>query len=475
MKGSAASAGEPAATGNPRLSQAFATPLPSLEERLAAGKALRATVPRTSHGEFTVRKENRRVVEVLKTQAASRLAPLVPVRHARMLASPFAFLRGSAAIMASDLVGSPCTDLPVQACGDMHLANFGLYASAERKLIFGINDFDETQPGPWEWDLKRLVASAVVAGRYLGFDRADQQAAAHRVVTSYRDHLRAYVPMPALDVWYSTLEARTLLELAPPEVRERALEIVEKAKARGHTQVLDKMTEIVGDRQRIIEQRPLIVRAETLESGLPIQEGINVFLDAYLDSLAPEKRLLLSRYRVVDVARKVVGVGSVGTRCWMIYMQGASQDDPLFLQIKEAQESVLAPYWKAPAYPNQGLRVVIGQRLLQGSPDIFLGWGFANGRHFYVRQLRDMKGSAELEIGVTKPSYLVALCAACGWALALAHAKSGDAAAISGYIGKSDAFADALVRFGEAYADQTEIDHAIMAEAAERGEIPVAH
>jgi len=474
MKGSSASAGEPAARETERLSEAFAAPLPSFDERLAAGKALRATVPRTSHGDFTVRKDKRPVVELLKAQGASRLAPLVPVRHARMLASPFAFLRGSAALMAADLVGSPCTELIVQACGDMHLANFGLYASAERKLIFGINDFDETQPGPWEWDLKRLVASAIVAGRHIGADRADQQAAAHRVVTSYRDHLREYAQMPSLSVWYSTLEARMLLELASPEVRARALEVVEKAKSRGHTQVLDKMTEIVGDRQRIVEQAPLIVRAETLEGGRPITEGINLFLDAYLASLAPEKRLLLSRYRVVDVARKVVGVGSVGTRCWMVYMQGAAKNDPLFLQIKEAQESVLAPYWKAPPYPNQGLRVVIGQRLLQGSPDIFLGWGIVEGRQFYVRQLRDMKGGPELEPGVTKPSYLRETCAACGWALALAHAKSGDAATISGYIGKSDALADALVRFGESYAEQTEIDHATMAAAAERGEIPVA-
>jgi uncharacterized protein (DUF2252 family) len=474
MKGSPTNPGEPATPGNARLSEAFARPLPSIEERFAAGKALRGTVPRTSHGDFTARQADRRVVAVLKAQAASRLAPLVPVRHARMLASPFAFLRGSAAIMAADLARLPCTELAVQACGDMHLANFGLYASAERKLIFGINDFDETQAGPWEWDLKRLVASAVVAGRYIGADRTDQQAAAHRVVTSYRDRLREYAQMPSLDVWYATLEARTLLELAPPEVRARALEIVEKARARGHTQVLNKMTEIVGDRQRIIEQRPLIVRSETLESGKSIAEGIGLFLDAYLASLAPERRLLLGRYRIVDVARKVVGVGSVGTRCWMIYMQGATKDDPLFLQIKEAQESVLAPHWKTTTPPNHGLRVVIGQRLLQGSPDIFLGWGIAEGRHFYVRQLRDMKGGPAIEPGVTKPSYLSAHCAACGWALALAHAKSGDPAAMAGYIGKSDALADALVRFGEAYADQTEIDHAIMAQAAERGEIPVA-
>jgi uncharacterized protein (DUF2252 family) len=457
------------------LLHAFSQPLRSVTERLDAGKALRRTLPRADLGKFKASAKGRDVVAVLRAQAATRVPELVPIRHARMLASPFAFLRGAAAIMAADLAPAPITGIEVQACGDSHVSNFGAYASAERNLVFGINDFDETQPAPWEWDLKRLVASAVVVMRYLGADRVDQCAAAHRAATVYRDRMREYAQMGSLAVWYSTLDSKVLLATMSPELRQRAEEIMDKARTRGHVQVLDRLTELVGDRQRIIENAPLVVRLDTAPGGRPIAEAMHLLLHAYLDSMPPERRVVLARYRVADVAQKVVGVGSVGTHCWLVYMQGASHDDPLFLQVKEAQESVLAPYSpiRSP-YANQGLRVVVGQRLLQGSPDIFLGCGVLDGMCFYVRQLRDMKGGAEFEPGKTRAANAIEYCGICGWALALAHAKSGDAARLAGYLGKSDEIADAMVRFAEAYADQTEIDHGLMAAGARRGELPVA-
>jgi uncharacterized protein (DUF2252 family) len=457
------------------LLHAFSQPLKSYAERVEAGKALRKTVSRAALGEFKSSAKYRSVVAVLRAQAATRVPELVPIRHTRMLASPFSFLRGAAAIMAGDLAAWPTTGLEVQACGDCHVSNFGVFASAERNLVFGINDFDETQPGPWEWDLKRLAASAVVVMRFLGADKAAQRAAAHLAATSYRDHLREYARKGNLTVWYSSLDCNLLLNTMSSELRRRAEEILDKARTRGHIQVLDRMTELVGDRQRIIEQAPLVVRLSETPGGRPIGDAMHLLLHAYLESLSPERRILLARYRVADVAQKVVGVGSVGTHCWLVYMQGASSDDPLFLQVKEAQESVLAPYSPVrSAYANQGLRVVVGQRLLQGSPDIFLGWGVLDGVHFYVRQLRDKKGGAEFEPGRTRFSNAIEYCGLCGWALALAHAKSGDAAMLAGYLGKSDEIADAMVRFAEAYADQTEIDHGIMADAARRGELPAA-
>jgi uncharacterized protein (DUF2252 family) len=464
----------PAKAPTPLL-HTFSQPLQSVAERMNAGKAQRKTLPRAELGRYKASAKDRNVVAVLRAQAAQRVPELVPIRHARMLTSPFAFLRGAAAVMAGDLAASPTTALEVQACGDAHVSNFGAFASAERNLVFGINDFDETQPGPWEWDLKRLVASAVVVMRYLGASKTDQRAAAHRAATSYRDRMREYAQMGNLAVWYARLDSKVLVATMAPELRARAQEVMDKASIRGHIQVLDHMTELVGDRQRIIERAPLVVRLDTTDNGRPIADATHLVLHTYLESLSPERRILLARYRVADVAQKVVGVGSVGTHCWVVYMQGASHDDPLFLQIKEAQESVLAPYSpiRSP-YANQGLRVVVGQRLIQSSPDIFLGWGALDGVNFYVRQLRHMKGGTEFEPGKILPANVIEYCGICGWALALAHAKSGDAARLAGYMGRSDEIADAMVRFGEAYADQTEIDHGIMAEAVKRGELPVA-
>jgi uncharacterized protein (DUF2252 family) len=453
----------------------FTAPMPSVQERKAAGKALREKVPHDRHAEFRLHPKRPDPVSILLQQAKTRLPMLVPIRHARMLASPFAFLRGSAAVMAADLAPTPRTGLTVQACGDMHVANFGVFASAERNLVFGINDFDETLRAPWEWDLKRLAASAVVCGRFLGADRVICEESARAVVQSYRTRMREYAEMNYLDVWYARIDERNVLDASPsPMARKRRKQIIAKAKKRGHQQVLEKMAEVVGNQQRIIEIRPFIVRETHTEAGRPIAEGLGMFLDIYFRSLPEDRKILLSRYRIVDVARKVVGVGSVGTRCWVILMRGKDTDDPLFLQVKGAEASVLAPYAGASDYANHGQRVVVGQRTIQGAPDIFLGWGEMGGHHFYVRQLRDMKGGVDLEPGTAPPETLLDYCGLCGWALAIAHAKSGDPAAIAGYLGKSDAMDDAVARFAAAYADQTDRDYDALAKAAKEKRIAVA-
>jgi uncharacterized protein (DUF2252 family) len=454
----------------------FTVPRPSVGERMAAGKALRDKLPREKHGEFRLHPKRQDPVSIIEEQAKTRLPFLVPIRHSRMLASPFAFLRGSAAVMSADLAQTPTTGITVQACGDMHVANFGVFASAERTLVFGINDFDETLPGPWEWDLKRLAASAVVCGRFLGANRALCEESARAVVKSYRKRMREYAKMSYLDVWYARIDENDVLNAQPsPMWRKRAQQTMDKAKKRGHLQVLDKMAELVGNQQRIIEVRPFIVRETHTESGRPIEEALGKFLENYFQSLADDRKVILARYRIVDVARKVVGVGSVGTRCWVILMQGNQSDDPLFLQVKQAEASVLASYAGASgSYANNGQRVVVGQRIIQGAPDIFLGWCEVDAGQFYVRQLRDMKGGADLDRETANVESLAYYGALCGWALALAHAKSGDPAMLAGYLGKSGVMDEAISRFASAYADQTERDHAALAAAARQGRIPVA-
>jgi len=449
--------------------------MPSVAERKAAGKALRDKVPHAQHAVYRPAPNRADPVALLQEQSRTRLQNLVPIRNARMLASPFAFLRGSAAAMAADLAPSPLTGLRVQANGDMHVANFGLFASAERNLVFGINDFDETLAGPWEWDLKRLAASAVVAVRFLGGDKALCEGATRAVVRSYRKRMRDYAEMGNLAVWYSCLDEASLLAALSPDARNVAERRIAKSRERGHLQVLEKMSELVDNQQRIIEQAPLIVRETHALGGRPIQEAVALTLKHYVASLPDDRKTLFARYRVVDVARKVVGVGSVGTRCWVLMLRGNSNDDPLFLQYKEAGASVLAPYTKASRWACEGQRVVVGQRLIQGAPDIFLGWGVAkeiDGSHFYVRQLRDMKGGAQFDPKNVKtmPDY----CKVCGWALALAHAKSGDSAAIAGYLGKSEGMDEAIAQFAFAYADQTERDFDTLVKAAKAKRIPVA-
>jgi uncharacterized protein (DUF2252 family) len=456
--------------------ESFTADRPSVSDRMAAGKALRRKVPREALAAFVEDRNRPDPVEILEAQNRTRAQKLVPVRFARMLASPFAFLRGSAAVMAADLAPSLVTGIFVNACGDMHVSNFGVFASAERELIFAINDFDEVFPAPWEWDLKRLTASAAVAVRFMGGDKHQAADAARSSVRAYRRHIARYAHMGNLQVWYDRIAEDAILDALSPKARRGAERIMQKAHAKGHQRVLDKLTEKVEGAHRIVEDVPLIVRETHIDSGLPVRDALDGMLRSYTDSLSYDRRRLLARYKIVDVARKVVGVGSVGTGCWVILLTGIDGGDPLFLQVKQAQASVLEAYsgYQLP-FDNQGRRVVVGQRMIQGSPDIFLGWGEIGGRHFYVRQLADMKGSIEFAEGDRKGiARFQEYCALCGWALALAHAKSGDAAMIAGYCGKSDVLDDAMGRFSLAYAEQTERDHAMLDKARRAGRIRVA-
>jgi uncharacterized protein (DUF2252 family) len=457
-----------------KLLDRFTAPRTSIADRIDAGKRLRTTVPRASVAEFKPPTKRKDPVAILETQAKTRLQELIPVRYARMLASPFAFLRGTAAVMAQDLSASAVTGLQVQVCGDMHVSNFGVFASAERSLVFGINDFDETIPGPWEWDLKRLATSAVVAGQFVGKDRESCESFSRAIVSSYRQHIREYAEMGYLATWYSIIHEDDLLAAVPSKLLPKWQKGLSKARKGSHLQVLEKMTDLVDNKQRIVENAPFVVRETQTQMGLPIREAVGLFLEQYLSSLAEDRRQLISRYQLLDVARKVVGVGSVGTRCWVVFLRGKDEGDPLFLQFKEAEESVLAPYLKAPTFQNQGFRVVSGQRLIQGSPDILLGWGVINKTHFYIRQLRDMKGSYEFDPESTPRKGMEAYCGLCGWALALAHAKSGDAAVISGYLGKTDEIDEALTKFAFAYSEQNERDYAELQKAARTRRIQVS-
>lgn len=453
----------------------FTTRPKTVEQRIAAGKALRNKHPISELGDYTPSPKRVDPLAVLEAQGKTRLPDLVPIRYARMLTSPFAFLRGAAAIMAADLAyKDKSTGIKVQACGDMHVANFGLFASAERKLIFGINDFDETLPGPWEWDLKRLVASIVASIRYLGGDDALAKASVKAAVKSYRKHMKKYAGMGHLELWYSTLTEDDIYATYPSQARKAIKRVAGKARTRTHMQVLDKLTDIVDEKFRLKINAPFIVRATHTQKGTPVKEALGVLLESYLKSLADDRRALLEQYRIVDVVRKIVGVGSVGTRCWVIFLSGKDGEDPLFLQVKEAQPSVLEPFVGKSTYKNSGQRIVAGQRLIQGAPDIFLGWGESEGFHFYVRQLRDMKGGVEFDPNTVNLDNAVDYCKLCAWALAQAHAKSGDAAMISGYMGKSEKLADAMVRFAFAYAEQNEKDYNALKAAADSGRIKVA-
>ena len=460
---------------NPELLHHFKSKQQSIEERIAAGKDLRKKFPRINQGEYNVSSDRTDPVSILEEQGKTRLPDLVPIRYARMLTSPFAFLRGAAAIMAMDLKANGETSgIYVQACGDMHVANFGVFASAERNLIFGINDFDETLPGPWEWDLKRLVASIVASGRFLGADKNLCKESVMAAVSTYRKKMKEFAYMGNMELWYSTIREKDILKTLSPSARKGAAKIMSKARERTHMQVLGKLTDMVDDKFRLKVNAPFIVRETHTQNGMPIDEALGLFLESYFLSLADDRKALLRQYRIVDAARKVVGVGSVGTRCWIIFLTGNNSDDPLFLQLKEAQPSVLEPFVSQSKYSNHGQRVVAGQRLIQAAPDIFLGWGELGGIHFYVRQLRDMKGGVEFDPEKVTVKNLPQYSSLCAWALALSHAKSGDAAMISGYVGNSEVLEEAMARFAFAYADQTEKDYDALAAAAKSGRIQVA-
>jgi uncharacterized protein (DUF2252 family) len=453
----------------------------SPEERAAAGKAAREKVPRSSHGEWEPPARRRDPVKVLEDQAKSRVQELVPIRYGRMLASPFTFFRGAAAIMAMDLAKTPESGLRVQACGDAHLSNFGVFAAPDRREVLDVNDFDETLPGPWEWDVKRLAASFAIAGRDRDFTPKETRAAVLRTVRSYREAMREFAAMPNLDVWYARLDVDTLLadlaEVAPAKAMKEARKNVKKAGKKNSLRAFDRLVRVVDGEPRIISDPPLLVPARELVSedqAQELEERMLELLGRYRESLTGDRRHLLDSYRFVEMARKVVGVGSVGTRAWVVLMMGRDGQDPLFLQAKEAEASVLEPYVGESEFGNHGERVVEGQWLMQAAGDILLGWlpalGFDGGRRdFYVRQLWDGKRSVEIE--TLPPEGLAIYGRVCGWTLARAHARSGDRIAIGSYLGKGKTFDRAIADFSERYADQNELDYGKLADAAKSGRI----
>lgn len=438
----------------------------SREECLTVGKGLRQTLPRERHAGWKLSVKGRDPIDILEESNRERLPEVVPIRYGRMLRSPFTFLRGSAGLMAHDLATTPVTGLRVQACGDCHLLNFGLFATPERNLIFDINDFDETLPAPWEWDVKRLAVSFAVAARDNRYSDKDARDAAIECIRAYRENLREYSKKSPLEVWYDRLDIQTLIEKAPDEeVRRRREEIGEQARQRIGEYLFPKISAEVGGRRRLIDQPPILFHVDKEENDEVVREA----LEEYRLSLTDDRRVLFDRYRMEDWAVKVVGIGSVGTRC-LVGLFFSPENHPLLLQFKEARRSVLEPYAGKSLYQKQGQRVVVGQRLMQSSSDIFLGWTRSRRmRDFFVRQLRDMKYSVPVE-GISA-AQLKRYAEACGWTLARAHAKSGDAATISGYLGKTDEFDQAIGEFALAYADQTERDHAALVKAVKGGRV----
>lgn len=445
-------------------------PYKAADERRAEGKALRETVSRASQRQWKPRKDRSDPIDILNESNRGRLPDLVPIRFGRMMRSPFAFYRGSAAVMAADLSTTPASGIRVQACGDAHLSNFGGFATPERRVIFDINDFDETLPAPWEWDLKRLVASIVLAGRHIRLSETDTARAVAATARSYRERMADYSGMRVLDIWYDAIDVdRFVEEMETEETRERIEQRLKKVREKNTPDFLfPKFAEQSGHLPRIIDDLPLIFHP-TGEQTPGIHSRYREGWAQYRESLGEHVRTLFDRFHFCDLAIKVVGVGSVGTMC-LIALLVASDEDPLFLQIKEAQASVLEPYAGASAHANHGQRVVAGQRLMQSASDLFLGWGAGlNKRHFYVRQLRDMKTSAIIED--FDAADLRAYGRACGWALARAHARSGDPAMIAGYLGSSEVFDDAMCDFAVAYADQAQRDHRAFVRAVRQGRI----
>jgi uncharacterized protein (DUF2252 family) len=454
----------------------------SVAERTALGKAARKRTPRSSHAAYEPPEHRVDPIELLEHQAESRVPELVPIRYGRMLVSPFSFYRGGAAIMASDLAPTPRSGLTVQCCGDAHLSNFGVFASPERKLVFDVNDFDETLPGPWEWDLKRLAASMMIAARNNDFATARQDRTVLDTVASYRTAMASFAAASNLEVWYAHLDVDAALEeLGPqltPKMAARTEQTLTKARTRDSMSALSKLTHVVDGQTRIVADPPLVVPLDDLAEGSEREEmfeALHEHLNSYRHSLARERRVLLEQFRLVDFARKVVGVGSVGTQAWIALLLGRDDRDPLFLQMKEADTSVLETHLGASEFHNHGERVVVGQRLMQASSDIFLGWLHVDAgtddapRDFYGRQLRDWKGSAEIE--QMTPKGMARYGRLCGWTLARAHARSGDRIAIAAYLGNGTQFDRALVQFSRDYAEQNDRDYEALQDAVRAGRI----
>jgi hypothetical protein len=451
------------------------------EERAEFGRSERTRVPRSTHGEWKASERRTDPLEILALQAITRVPDLVPIRYGRMAVSPFTFFRGAAAVMASDLAQTERTGLSVQLCGDAHLSNFGGFASPERDLIFDVNDFDETLPGPFEWDLKRLVASLEVAGRGRGFDEVTRRASVAQASSSYRSAILQFAGMRDLDIWSLHLDEAAVLERWGEQAGRKRLENfrrqVTKAKSKDHVAALAKLTTEVDGQLRFIDNPPLMMPAESLFSDVYAKQTVGHLYDSltqYRTTLSGDRQRLLDKYEFVDLARKVVGVGSVGTRCWVALFVGRDNNDPLFLQIKEAEAAVTEAFLGTSEYPQHGQRVVEGQRLMQGASDIFLGWDRFTAddgitREFYIRQLWDWKFSVDVD--TMAPDIFGIYAEMCGWTLARAHARSGDAIAIGAYLGKSDRFDRALCDFACSYAEQNERDFESMSKAIADGRI----
>jgi uncharacterized protein (DUF2252 family) len=447
-------------------------------ERRQYGKELRKQVQQSSHGQWSPTPDRPDPIDILQEQDKGRVQQLIPIKYGRMAASPFAFLRGSAVVMAADLTVTPITSLEVQLCGDAHLSNFGVFATPERKLVFDINDFDETHPGPWEWDLKRLATSSVVAGRENGFSEKVNRRLAMAVVDTYGKAMGRLSKARTLDIWYFHVDVDSVMkafERSSKKSAKSAEKMVRKARTKTQEQTLEKLTQVVDGRRRIISDPPLLVPLSEFlteeEKDQISMAKVEEMWTQYLESLPEERRRLLTRFRITDAALRVGGVGSVGTRCTIMILEGGAEDDAIILQQKEAGASVLEPYTATSEYESPAERVVQGQRLTQAASDIFLGWHESrmSGRHYYWRQLNDMKGSLDVaDLDKAGFETYVRVCAAC---LARAHARTGDAAAISGYIGKGRALSQAMADFAVAYADQTERDHQTLIEAIENGRI----
>ncbi len=452
----------------------------TVAERAARGKAARAEVPRSSHAAWEPPPHRPDPVDLLEEQGQTRVPELIPIRYGRMLVSPFTFYRGAAYLMASDLAAGTRTGLHTQICGDAHLSNFGIFAAPDRRLVFGVNDFDETLPGPFEWDVKRLVTSFAVAGRDRGFDAKQREKINLAVTRSYRESVKAFSEMRNLDLWYARIDVEAVVDRFGDDVsakqRKAAEQNLAKARSKDSLKAFSKLTHIVDGEPRIVSDPPVIVPIEEVEPAAAhrIDEWVHTVIRSYRRTLAGDRRRLLERFRYVHAARKVVGVGSVGTRAWIVLLLGRDGDDPLFLQFKEAQASVLEPFLGRSDFANHGQRVVEGQRLVQAASDIMLGWLRIDApdgvkRDFYVRQLWDAKGSADVEVMV--PRGMETYARLCGWSLAKAHARSGDAIAISSYLGSSDTFDRTMAAFAETYADQNERDYDALRQAAASGRV----
>lgn len=459
-----------------RSVESFKDPRPSIKKRMADGKALRKKVSIAEQGIYTPPKHRVDPITILENQAKTRIASLIPIRHERMLQSPFAFYRGGAAIMAQDLANQPTTNITVQLCGDMHVSNFGLFGTAEHRLVFGINDFDETLPGSWEWDIKRLVASAIIASESLGGDKALGKRLVNRISSEYQKRITQYAKMPYLDLAQEFIGEKDIRKHFTKEHQKKLDAFLKETKGQGNIQILENLTTLVGKNRKIINRPPLIEHFKKNAYGVPLESLVDKALLNYSSTLLADRQVLFQRYSLKDYARKVVGIGSVGTNCIVLYLEGDSENDPLFLQYKEAQKSVLSPYLGESIYRDMGRRVVAGQRLLQGAPDIFLNYGsiqydIKRSQGFYLRQLRDMKGGIAVGSGGVTLQNFPDYAKLFGWALALGHARSGDAAMIAGYCGQSKEFNHSMYSFARSYAKQNDQDFELFQKAVKSGRL----